>query len=115
MIYHILSSNSWQKVRDINSYKPEGFSKEGFIHCSKRDQIVAVANRYYQGQSDLIILEIDEDKLDSRVVFENLDGKNELFPHIYGHLNINSVVRFCPISLSDSDLTSFPDNWFPNE
>ena len=68
---------------------------EGFIHCSTPEQVVKVANHYYQGQTGLVLLCIDESKLQAELRFEAPDGPaiegENRFPHIYGPLNTNAV------------------------
>lgn len=93
IIYHITDSHRWLDALEIGVYSPEGFQSEGFIHCSTKNQVTEVAKRYYQDVNDLILLYIDEDLVASHIKYENLDGGLELFPHIYGRLNIESVKR----------------------
>ncbi len=69
------------------------FPVEGFIHCSTREQVIQVANARFQGQSGLVLLCIDTEKVAAEIVYENLEGGPQLFPHIYGELNTNAVVR----------------------
>jgi len=44
-----------------------------------------------------VVLEIDPAKLDCEIVDENLEGGKELFPHIYGRLEMSAVVRVYPL------------------
>ena len=74
-------------------YFPAGFSAEGFTHCSFAHQVVRVANTRYQGRSDLVLLEIDRRRVTHRVVIENTHGGDEVFPHVYGGLTRDAVVR----------------------
>jgi uncharacterized protein (DUF952 family) len=41
---------------------------------------------------ELVVLEIDTDRIDADVRVENLDGGEELFPHIYGAVPVAAVV-----------------------
>ncbi len=52
-----------------------------------------MANRHYPGQSGLVLLYIDTEKVKAEIVYENLYGGQELFPHIYGELNVDAVTR----------------------
>ena len=63
------------------------------MHCSKPDQLAGVVNRYYQGQTGLIVLHIDPDLVEPSIRWENPPGRNEQFPHIYGPLNLNAVIE----------------------
>ncbi len=40
-----------------------------------------------------MLLVIDTDKVDAEIIYENLEGGDQLFPHIYGHLNCDAVVK----------------------
>ena len=78
-------------------YTPRALEAEGFIHCSTREQAVATANNFFRGQRDLLILRIDENRLRAELRYETpaTEGDNrarELFPHIYGPLNLDAVV-----------------------
>jgi uncharacterized protein (DUF952 family) len=76
------------------AYRPHGFEAEGFIHCSTASQVMKVARRLYRGRRDLVLLRIDSDLLDAEVRLENLEGGDELFPHIYGDLELSAVTGF---------------------
>jgi uncharacterized protein (DUF952 family) len=67
--------------------------EEGFIHCSQENQVEGVLQRYYAGQTDLVKLVIDTEKLTSRFVFEWSPSTADTFPHIYGPLNLEAVVQ----------------------
>jgi uncharacterized protein (DUF952 family) len=54
-------------------------------------QINGLARRLYQGQDDLFLLEINEDIVRESVVYEDLYESNQLFPHIYGILNLDAI------------------------
>ena len=44
----------------------------------------------------MFVLEVDSEELESDLVFENLEGGSELFPHLYSALPIENVVsKFC--------------------
>ena len=63
--------------------------------------MVDVANKYYRGTSDMVLLNIDPSKLASVLKFEppaHLDGSPALphepqFPHIYGPINLDAVIE----------------------
>jgi glutathione S-transferase len=65
---------------------------EGFIHCSRRDQVEATANRFYSDVDELVLLTIDEAALDAPVVDEDLYATGESFPHVYGPIPVSTVV-----------------------
>ena len=97
IILHITNPELWNQAQVAGEYRAESLTSEGFIHCSKPDQLAGVVSRYYQGQSGLIVLHIDPGKVQLPIRWENPPGSNEQFPHIYGPLNLNAVVEVKPI------------------
>lgn len=93
MIYHVVTEINWQYALENGFYEADSLAKEGFIHTSCATQVAGVLERYYKGQTDLILLHIDETKLTSPLKYELAPSINEEFPHIYGRLNIDAVVK----------------------
>ena len=92
-IFHIAEREAWNQTQMKRSYRPEMFSVDGFIHCSTPAQVLQVANARFRGRSDLLLLSIDTDRVDAEIRYENLEGGAQLFPHIYGELDRNAVIR----------------------
>jgi uncharacterized protein (DUF952 family) len=93
-ILHITSRAAWSEAEARGRYTAESLVKEGFIHCSKTGQVIRVANLIYSGQSGLVLLVIDPGRLTSELRWEpGTDLASELFPHVYGPINPEAVVR----------------------
>ena len=90
-IYHIVLPEVWEKFKDEKFYEADSLASEGFIHCSFADQLEAVLQRYYKGAEQVLILTIDTEKLTSKLV-EEPSTNNEIYPHIYGQINLNSII-----------------------
>jgi uncharacterized protein (DUF952 family) len=93
VIYHILPREDWQTAQREGIYAPVSLGTGGFIHCSKVDQVTHVANSYFEGRDDLLLLGISSDKVNVEIRYEDLLGEGMLFPHIYGPLNLDAVVN----------------------
>ncbi len=91
MITHITSERNWQKARREGIYRSKSLTTEGFIHCSTVEQVIDVANYLFKGQKGLLLLTINEEKVEAEIRFEDLYGSGKLYPHIYGPLNIDAV------------------------
>lgn len=113
MIYHITSQSQWQKALKEGRYLPENYEKDGFIHCSKKEQVVTVGNSFYANLSGLILLSINIEKLDPRPVYENTSGGEELFPHLYSPLPLQAVEFTAPFQPNESGSYEFPAQWDP--
>ncbi len=90
---HITHKEDWLKALELGSYTADSLVTEGFIHCSTAAQVAATANRYYAGQHGLMLLGIDSSLLQAEVRWENPPKRTDVFPHIYGPLNLEAVVK----------------------
>ena len=85
---------------------------EGFIHCSTSDQLAAVANRKFREKEDLLVLTIDSSRVRPEIRYENLEGGEEQFPHIYGPLNVDAVVSKRALRVTDDGRLLFEEGEF---
>ncbi len=90
-IFHICPREDWEAAQQNGVFKAESLESEGFIHCSKAEQITGVANAFYKGIEGLVLLHIALDKLQVEVRWEEAGG--EVYPHIYGPVNLDAVVE----------------------
>ncbi|MEM8861852.1 MAG: DUF952 domain-containing protein, partial [Chloroflexota bacterium] len=63
------------------------------IHCAQPEMIVTVANGLYLGQTDMIILVIDSEKLVAPLIYEDCYETGHAFPHIYGSITPEMVTN----------------------
>lgn len=96
MIYHIISETAWNNQLNVDSLSVPSLQTEGFIHCCTESQVKGVLSRYFKGEADLLILEIDERKLETELRFEK-STNDELFPHVYGTINKSAILSVNPI------------------
>ncbi|MEO5900644.1 MAG: DUF952 domain-containing protein, partial [Ilumatobacteraceae bacterium] len=65
----------------------------GFIHCSTAAQWPGVVERYYADAAELCLLHVDESLLASPLVWEPVGNAGELFPHVFGPIDLAAVVQ----------------------
>ncbi len=114
MIFHITTTETWEQAKKNNEYKTTSLEKEGFIHCSTQSQIITIANTFYRDYEQLIVLEINPDKLLAEIKWEspvhpnpNIDhniNDGEKFPHIYGVINLSAVEKIIYLCKNDQGL-----------
>ena len=93
LIFHLTYKGAWEAARPTGEYAAPSLAEEGFIHCSKDiPQLLKVAARLYSGETELMVLDVDVDKLTSPLKREP-SRSGEIYPHIYGMLNVDAVVR----------------------
>lgn len=119
IILHMTPRADWEAAQKAGYHTAESLQTQGFIHCSKADQVVKVANKHYRSQnSDLVLLCIDTDKLTSEWKFEPpINPKtgeyeataDEEYPHIYGTINLDAVVDVVDFPANADGLFSLPE------
>ena len=98
-IVHICFKQDWDGAIASGIYQPDSLRREGFIHFSRPDQVLRVANTYFVGQKDLLLIRVDTEKLDKSLRWE--DSQGDIYPHLYGSLNLDAVIGVSGFSLDD--------------
>ena len=97
MIFHLTEPDLWRRSMEegqhTGSTRGRELADEGFIHCSTAEQWPAVRALFYADVDDLLLLHIDEKRLTDPVVYEQLGDAPAPFPHVYGPIPLDAVVR----------------------
>jgi uncharacterized protein (DUF952 family) len=119
MIYHITTQSDWNAAQQSGAYTAASLASEGFIHCSTAAQVVKVGNAFYRNTPNCVLLCLDETRLTAPLKWEapaHPDPNNpppveaqELFPHVYGTINVDAVVRVVAFNLGADGLYVLPD------
>jgi len=97
IIYHVTTATAWDEALQKGYYEHPSLHAEGFIHCSQEEQVAGVLERYFSGQTDLVKLVIDTDRLTSRYIQEWSPSTQDTYPHVYGPINADAVVEVIPL------------------
>ena len=90
MIYHLAEPADWSARTD--TYVAPSLESDRFIHCSTSEQVDRVAAEVFPGRNDLVLLTIDESRLPYPVVYEDLYGSGQDFPHVYGPVPLEAIL-----------------------
>lgn len=91
LIYILCTPAAYEAAGAKGQYISESLGPEGFIHASPANQLTRVANKYYAQNEVLCVLTVDESKISAPVKWEAI-ANGDLYPHIYGPLNMDAVV-----------------------
>ena len=115
MIFHITTNREWKEAQRRGKYTAPSLQTDGFIHCSTEKQVLHVANAFYHGQNDLVLLELDEEKIEPEIKWEAPAGPpapgisdSDKFPHIFGPINLTAVASVLDLEPDSSGLFIFP-------
>lgn len=97
-IFHIALPDDWAAAQTVGEYRISTrrvtLEQEGFIHCSRRHQLLDVANRFYADVDYVVLLHLDQTRIVGAVKLEPpAPGMTELFPHIYGAIPTRAVTQ----------------------
>jgi uncharacterized protein (DUF952 family) len=102
VIFHISSPEDWQAAHQAGDYRSSTRGRtledEGFIHCSRLDQVAGVLGAYYAGAGPLLLLSIDPALLTSEWRDDEI-APGVVYPHVYGP-NLSAVVAVAPLAVA---------------
>lgn len=122
-IYHITTRDALLKARLSGEYRAESLETEGFIHFSQRHQLLGVANAFYRGQQNLVILVVEPARLKAELRCEppahpsasdSAPSAENLFPHLYGPLNMDAVIEVINFPPGENGLFGTMDSRITN-
>lgn len=108
VILHIASREQWQRALRAGFYEAPSLAEEGFIHCSTPEQVLRVADALFRGERDLVLLVIDPEHVAAELVYEAPEEGEEPFPHLYGPLELEAVMRVLPFEADEAGRFSLP-------
>ena len=98
-IYKICPAALWRDAERAGIFRGSAIDvSDGFIHFSAATQVEETAARHFAGERDLLLLRVDPAKLGAALKWEPSRG-GALFPHLYGHLDLDAVIRVEPLPL----------------
>ena len=107
-IFHICRKEEWAAAQAAGRYDGSSQDKaDGFIHFSGRDQVVESAAKHRAGQDGLVLLSVDPARLGAALKWEP-SRAGLLFPHLYGPLPVEAVLRVEDLPLGDDGRHRFP-------
>ena len=110
LIYHICRKVEWLKAKKIGVYSGSADDeRDGFIHFSTADQVVASAKKHWANVEDLVLLSVDSVVLGERLKWEP-SRNNEMFPHLYGELDVEVVSDAFELIIGCNGIHEFPDH-----
>lgn len=104
MILHCMKKTTLDERKNKEYWGKRNIETDGFIHCSTVEYFWRVAPNFKNIKDEMILVCIDENKLKSKVRYEDGDNCGRKYPHIYGLVNNDAVVKILPF-LRDKDGT----------
>jgi uncharacterized protein (DUF952 family) len=92
LVFKILRRPEWDALRAAGQTagSPDDL-RDGFVHLSTAAQVAGTAARHFAGESDLVLVAVDADRLGTSLRWEPSRG-GALFPHLFRELRMADVV-----------------------
>ena len=108
-IYKVCDSGLWDAAKLAGKFiGAEIDLRDGYIHFSTASQLRDTLARHFAGRDGLVLLKIEISQLD--IVWETARN-GDLFPHLYDHLPLTSVVAEHRLDLSTNGYHIVPAVW----
>jgi uncharacterized protein (DUF952 family) len=108
-IYKICSASAWREAERDGVYRGSADdARDGFIHFSTASQLAETARKHFVGQAGLVLVGVDADTLGDRLRWER-SRNDELFPHLYGELDLGAVTEVRDLRLRPDGTHDIPE------
>ncbi|HEY1505602.1 MAG TPA: DUF952 domain-containing protein [Stellaceae bacterium] len=108
LIYKILSAADWQAAEHAGMFNGAGIDlNDGFIHFSTAEQAAETAAKHFAGQTRLVLVAVDAEKLGPALKWEVSRG-GQLFPHLYASLPTRDAAWVKPLPVDAHGKHIFP-------
>lgn len=109
-IYKIVPESLWRAARRAGVFEGAAIDiTDGYIHFSTAAQVRETAARHFAGETDLLLVAVDDAALGAALKYEPSRG-GDLFPHLYASLPMEAVLRERPLPLGSDGTHLFPED-----
>ena len=81
-LYKVVTKKTWNQSKDKEQLELSEFDRE-FIHLATKEQLPKIIDKFFAGQSDILVLKLDPQKLPGRLIKEKNPGGTMKYYHLY--------------------------------
>ena len=96
MILHCMNRATWEERKHKRAWGNRNIQADGFIHCSTVEYFWRVAPNFKDVKDEMVLICIDENKLNAEIRHEDADNCGRFYPHVYGLINNDAVIAVLP-------------------
>ena len=109
IIYKICAAPAWRAAERERCFRGAAIdARDGFIHFSAARQVAQTAKKHFFGQHALFLIEVDAEALGDNLRWER-SRNDELFPHLYGELDLGAVRRVLKLDARSDGSHDIPE------
>ena len=108
-IYKICERAAWREAEKLGLYRGSAVDhRDGFIHFSTAPQVPETLRKHFFGQRALFLVEVDDEALGAGLRWER-SRNEELFPHLYGELDLGAVISVMNLNMRSDGGHDIPE------
>ena len=97
-VYKVLRADEWETASNTGKIITDLDNGDGFIHLSTAVQLAATLSFFFQDSDEVILLQLDLEKLDKdKLLYEepypNEGKRKSAFPHLYSELRTDQIAN----------------------
>jgi len=86
-IVHIATPAEWAEAQRTGTIAPPSLAREGFVHCSTREQLPGTLDLVFRGAGPVVVLVLDP----AALIDVRWECEPEAVPHVYGAIPLSAV------------------------
>ena len=107
-VYKLIDRTEWAAATAAGTFAGAEIDlRDGYIHLSTAAQAQETASLHFKGRADIVLLEIEAERLGERLKWEPSRG-GQLFPHLYGPLDPAEVATVHEAPLDEDGAPRLP-------
>ncbi len=111
VIYRLFDLEVWAKFEQEGIFRGTDVDlRDGFIHFSAHDQVVATADKHYKANPALVMAAISADQSQAELKWEVSRGGAK-FPHLYRDLMFSDIKAYWELPANGQGGYIWPDGF----
>ena len=107
-VYKICSKEEWENACTTGCFEGAAIDlADGFIHFSTASQVQQTARLHFTQRKDLVLVAVEAKRLGDDLKWEAARG-GELFPHLYGTLDVGAATLVSDLPVAKDGVHIFP-------
>jgi uncharacterized protein (DUF952 family) len=94
-IYHLATPEEWAAAQATGAVAPPSLAAEGFVHCSREEQLEGTIAVHFDGVDELVLLRLHEERLGEALRWD-VSRAGETYPHVYRAIDVDEVAEVIP-------------------
>ena len=107
LIYKVLTGEQWAAARAGSLVEAPVDKADGYVHFSTAATLTGTLRKWFRGQEGCVLLAFESEDFATSLRWEK-SRNDEFFPHVFGPVMSEAVVKVWQLELGDDDVPQLP-------